>query len=135
MAAAELALFCRLLKGSEPKVPMTVTSPNVSEIKLDRLIDDMRLLRSQMIAFDRHLKGIEAYLNAGERSERRRESKSRPRGQLPFCLKSGQQPAQSCFIWEHDPTTGLRGTRLSLNPMPDQPRQKPAPREGHGRED
>ena len=57
---------------------MTVTSPNVSEIKLDRLIDDMRLLRSQMIAFDMHLKGIEAYLKAGERSERRRESKSRP---------------------------------------------------------
>src|SRR2546429_4980724 len=57
--------------------PMTVTSPNVSEIKLDRLIDDMRLLRSQMIAFDMHLKGIEAYLKAGERSERRRESKSR----------------------------------------------------------
>ena len=25
-------------------------------------------------------------------------------------------------------------TRLSLNHMPDQPRQKPAPREGHGRE-
>jgi hypothetical protein len=58
--------------------PMTVSSPNVIEIKLDRLIDDMRLLRSQMIAFDMHLKGIEAYLKAGERSERRRESKSRP---------------------------------------------------------
>jgi hypothetical protein len=57
---------------------MTVSSPNVIEIKLDRLIDDMRLLRSQMIAFDMHLKGIEAYLQAGERSERRRESKSRP---------------------------------------------------------
>jgi hypothetical protein len=28
---------------------MTVSSPNVIEIKLDRLIDDMRLLRSQMI--------------------------------------------------------------------------------------
>ena len=50
----------------------------LAEIKLDRLIDDMRLLRSQMIAFDMHLKGIEAYLKAGERSERRRESKSRP---------------------------------------------------------
>jgi hypothetical protein len=122
---------------------MTVTSPNVSEIKLDRLIDDMRLLRSQMIAFDMHLKGIEAYLKAGERSERRRESKSRPwfaaaasapQGQL--WLQSGQQPAQqSCFIWQHDPTTGLRGTRLSLNPMPDQPRQKPPPREDHGRDD
>ena len=46
-------------KGSERKLaPMTVSSPNVTEIKLDRLIDDMRLLRSQMIAFDRHLKEI-----------------------------------------------------------------------------
>jgi hypothetical protein len=59
--------------------PMTVSSPNTTEIKLDRLIDDMRLLRSQIIAFDMHLKGIEAYLKAAERSERRRESKSRPR--------------------------------------------------------
>jgi hypothetical protein len=54
---------------------MTVDSPNVIEIKLDRLIDDMRLLRSQMIAFDRHLKGIEACLKPSEPSE----SKSRPR--------------------------------------------------------
>ena len=46
---------------------MTVSSP--IEIKLDRLIDDMRFLRSQMIAFDRHLKGIEVYLKSSERSE------------------------------------------------------------------
>jgi hypothetical protein len=39
---------------------MTVSSPNVIEIKVDRLIEEMRVLRSQMIAFDRHLKGIEA---------------------------------------------------------------------------
>jgi hypothetical protein len=38
---------------------MTVSSPNVIEIKLDRLIDDMRFLRSQMIAFDRRLNGTE----------------------------------------------------------------------------
>ena len=54
---------------------MTASSPNVIEIKLDRLIDDMRLLRSQMIAFDRHLNGIEAYLKP---SEQQPESKSRP---------------------------------------------------------
>jgi len=54
---------------------MTVSSPNVIEIKLDRLIDDMRFLRSQMIAFDSHLKGIEAYLKP---SEQQLESKSRP---------------------------------------------------------
>jgi hypothetical protein len=50
---------------------VTVSSPNVIEIKLDRLIDDMRLLRSQMIAFDRNLKEIEAYVKPNE-------SKSRP---------------------------------------------------------
>jgi hypothetical protein len=57
--------------------PVTVSSPNVIEIKLDRLIDDMRLLRSQMIAFDRHLKGIEASLKPSEPSEQQ-PSKSRP---------------------------------------------------------
>jgi hypothetical protein len=60
---------------------MTVSSPNVIEIKFDRLIDDMRLLRSQMIAFDRQLKGIEACLKPSEPSEpseQQPESKSRP---------------------------------------------------------
>ena len=57
---------------------MTVSSPNVIEVKLDRLIDDMRLLRSQMIAFDRQLKGIEACLKPSEPSEQQPESKSRP---------------------------------------------------------
>jgi len=71
------ALSCRRGKRNRRAV-MTVSSPNAIEIKLDRLIDDMRLLRSQIIAFDMHLKGIEAYLKAAERSERRRESKSRP---------------------------------------------------------
>ena len=54
---------------------MTASSPNVIEIKLDRLIDDMRLLRSQMIAFDKRLKEIEAYLKPNEQQP---ESKSRP---------------------------------------------------------
>jgi hypothetical protein len=54
---------------------MTVSSPNAIEIKLDRVIDDMRFLRSQMIAFDRCLKGIEDYLKP---SEQQPESKSRP---------------------------------------------------------
>jgi hypothetical protein len=47
-------------QGKRTKASVTVSSPNVIEIKLDRLIDDMRLLRSQMIVFDRHLKEIEA---------------------------------------------------------------------------
>ena len=73
------ALSCGLVEGSQRKVAlMTMSSPNMIEIKLDRLIDEMRFLKSQMIAFDRHLKGIEAYLKAGERSEQQPESKSRP---------------------------------------------------------
>jgi hypothetical protein len=56
---------------------MTVRSPNRIEIKLDRLIDDMRPLRSQMIAFERNLKGIEAYLKPSEPSGQQPESKSR----------------------------------------------------------
>jgi hypothetical protein len=56
---------------------MTVSSPNVIETRLERIIDDMRFLRSQMIAFNTHLEGIEAYLKPSERSEQQR-SKSRP---------------------------------------------------------
>jgi len=63
---------------SERKLaPMTVSSPNVIETKLDRLIGDMRLLRSQMIAFDKRLKGMEVYLKPTEPSELQPESKSR----------------------------------------------------------
>ena len=57
---------------------MTVSRFNAIETKLDRLIDDVRLLRSQMIAFDRQLKGIEASLNPRDPSEQQLESKSRP---------------------------------------------------------
>ena len=55
---------------------MTVSRPNTTE-KLDRLIDDVRLLRAQMIGFDRQLKGIEAYLKRNEPSEQQ-SSGSRP---------------------------------------------------------
>src|SRR5262245_57342784 len=71
---------CGLLKGKRTirVAPMTVSNPNVIEIKLDRLIDDIRLLRSQMIAFDRRLKEIEAYPKPSEPSGQQPESKSRP---------------------------------------------------------
>jgi hypothetical protein len=62
---------------------MTVSRPNMTE-KLDLLIDDLRLLRAQMIGLDRQLigldrqlKGIEAYLKRNESSEQQ-SSKSRP---------------------------------------------------------
>jgi hypothetical protein len=54
---------------------MTVSSPNVIEIKLDRLIDDMRLLRSQIVAFHSRVNEIERYL---KRNEQQVESKSTP---------------------------------------------------------
>jgi hypothetical protein len=72
------ALSCRLSRSERKIAPMTVSSPNVIEIKLDRLIDDMRFLRSQMIAFDRRLNGIEAYLKPSETSEQQPESKWSP---------------------------------------------------------
>ena len=58
--------------------PMTGSSPNVIEIKLDRLIDEMRFLRSHIIALNSHMHEIEAYLKASEPSEQQPESKSRP---------------------------------------------------------
>jgi hypothetical protein len=54
---------------------MTVSSPNVIEIKLDRLIDDMRLLRSQIVAFHSRVNEIERYLKLNEQQA---ESKSTP---------------------------------------------------------
>jgi hypothetical protein len=48
------------------------------ELKLDRLIDEMRLLKSRTIAFDTRLRGIEAYLKPSEPSGQQPESKSTP---------------------------------------------------------
>jgi hypothetical protein len=48
------------------------------ELKLDRLIDEMRFLKSHTIAFDTRLRRIEAYLVASEPSERQPESKFTP---------------------------------------------------------
>jgi hypothetical protein len=52
--------------------------PNMAEIKLDRLIEDMRLLRSQMSALDRRLQLMDAYLKPSEPTTQQPESKSRP---------------------------------------------------------
>jgi hypothetical protein len=64
---------------------MTVNMPSSSvepeidlvEVKLDRLIDEMRFVRSHMIALDTRMRGIETYLRASEPIEQP-ESKSRP---------------------------------------------------------
>jgi hypothetical protein len=39
---------------------------DMMELKLDRLIDEMRFLKSRTIAFDTRLRGIEAYLKSNE---------------------------------------------------------------------
>src|SRR5215467_7478957 len=71
------------MRGKQKVASMTVNVPssvveiklNVVELKLDRLIDEMRFLRSHTIAFDTRLRGIEAYLKP---SGQRPESKSTP---------------------------------------------------------
>ena len=51
---------------------------DMMELKLDRLIDEMRFLKSRTIAFDTRLRGIEAYLKPNEPSEQQPESKPTP---------------------------------------------------------
>ena len=51
---------------------------NRVELKLDRVIDEMRFLKSRTIAFDTRLRGIEAYFKGSEPSERQPESKFTP---------------------------------------------------------
>ena len=65
---------------------MTVNIPSsvreikldVVELKLDRLIEEMRFLRSHTIAFDTRLRAIEAYLKLSEPSEQQPDSKFTP---------------------------------------------------------
>ena len=58
-------------------IPSSVSEikPDMVELKLDRMIDEMRFLKSRTIAFDTRLHGIEAHLKP---SERQPESKSTP---------------------------------------------------------
>ena len=64
-------------KAAGKVASMTVNIPSsvieikldVVELKLDRLIDEMRFLKSHTIAFGTHLRGIEAYLKPSEPTE------------------------------------------------------------------
>jgi hypothetical protein len=76
MAQMDIPGLLRRILRERKAAPMTVSSPNVIEIKLDRLIDDMRLLRSQIVAFHTRLNEIEAYLKLNEPGEQQPESKS-----------------------------------------------------------
>ena len=55
------------IPGSIPGSSVAEIKLNVVELKLDRLIEEMRFLRSTTIAFDTRLRGIEAYLKPSER--------------------------------------------------------------------
>jgi hypothetical protein len=72
------------VRGKRRVAPMTVNIPgsslaeikfDVIELKLNRLIEEMRFLKSRMIAFDRQLNEIEACLKPGEQQP---DSKPRP---------------------------------------------------------
>ena len=54
------------------------TKLDMVEHKLDRLIDEMRFLKSRTIAFDTRLRAIEAYLKPTEPSEQQPDSKFTP---------------------------------------------------------
>jgi hypothetical protein len=51
---------------------------DMMELKLDRLIDEMRLLKSRTVAFDARLRGIEVYLKPNEPCEQQPKSKPTP---------------------------------------------------------
>ena len=58
---------------SNPKAKAREADWRLIELKLDRLIDEMRFLKSRTIAFDTRLRGIEAYLKPSEPSEPREQ--------------------------------------------------------------
>ena len=72
------------------------------ELKLERVIDEMRFLKSHTIAMDSRLRGIEAYLKPSEPSEQQPDSKFTPwfaadamrDGKHGVCLQSGQRSAR-----------------------------------------
>ena len=61
-------------------IPSSVTETKLDMVghKPDRLIDEMRFLKSHTIAFDTRLRAIEAYLKLSEPSEQQPDSKFTP---------------------------------------------------------
>jgi hypothetical protein len=103
----EKEVLVRVCAGGKRKVAsMAANIPSrvveikldIMELKLDRLIDEMRFLKSHTIVFDTRMRGIQAYLKPSEPSEQQPESKSTPwfaavaaRRQGQLCLESGQR--------------------------------------------
>src|SRR5262249_26790287 len=86
------------------------------ELKLDRLIDEMRFLKSRTIAFDMRLRGIEAYLKPSEPSEQQPESKSTP------WLAAAASATARTGLFGVGAAVGAAVTRLYLGTRPDRPR-------------
>ena len=59
-------------------IPSSVSEVDMVELKLDRLIDEMRFLKSHTIAFDTRLRAIEVHLKPSEPSEQQPDSKFTP---------------------------------------------------------
>ena len=74
---------------------MTVSRPTMTE-KLDRLIDEARLLRAQLIGLERQLKGIEAHLKRNEPSEQQFES-SRSNSWRAAAIRTGARTVLVLF--------------------------------------
>ena len=81
--------FIRQVSGRQTNgkvASMTVNTPSsvieikldMVELKLDRVIDEMRFLKSHTIAFHTRLRGIEAYFKSSEPSEQQPDSKFTP---------------------------------------------------------
>jgi hypothetical protein len=79
------------------------------ELKLDRLIDEMRFLKSHTIAFDTRMRGIEAYLKASEPSEQQPESKP-----TPWLAAAASATARTVLLFTVGAAVGAALTKLYL---------------------
>ena len=66
------------MTGNVPSSRVAEIKLDMIELKLDRLIDEMRFLKSHTIAFDTRMRGIEAYLKPSEPREQQPDSKFTP---------------------------------------------------------
>ena len=95
--------------------------------KLDRLIDEIRLLKSRTIAFDTRLRAIEAYLKPSEPSEQQpiaitpwpAAAASATARTALFAIGAAVGATLTKLYLEHDPTTvprkGLSRTLVSCH--------------------
>ena len=81
------------------------------ELKLDRLIDEMRFLKTRTIAFDMRLRGIEAYLKPGEPSE---PSEQQPESKSTSWLAAAASATARTALFAIGAAVGATLTKLYL---------------------